>query len=407
MSVRGGASWSATYCKQYGRDRWNVLLNALADVPTQIAFVAPTISHSALRYLQRKSRFLPCVIPNCFIHDSNAELRMDNESSAPSSSALPTSTELVESNTVGASDAGRSTVHAVATNFPCNNCGHPGASGQGPANRDLNKQVQIVDDDHVIEEAREKTYFLDGASALAAYALGAQPGEVVLDMCAAPGGKSLIISCMITVARVPYYAIGSPSMPYHIRSSEDDEDDQGGLLVCNDASRDRLARLQATMSKFLPEYATAGQRLQFSCADVCKGGSFERFAPYDRILLDAPCSSDRHLLHKGGSAIANWSPSTPKAHAERQLKMLLIASKLLKRNGILLYTTCSLSEAENDAVGSAQRNDFVLDSGKYRSFVPFRRDLSAFSGCWGNPCRTLDMSNFGPMYFCKMQITGQ
>lgn len=33
----------------------------------------------------------------------------------------------------------------------------------------------------------------------------------------------------------------------------------------------------------------------------------ERFAPYDRILLDAPCSSDRHLLRKGGSAVAKWS----------------------------------------------------------------------------------------------------
>lgn len=41
---------------------------------------------------------------------------------------------------------------------------------------------------------------------------------------------------------------------------------------------------------------------------------------------------------------------TPKAHAERQLKMLLIASKLLRKNGILLYTTCSLSHSENESV---------------------------------------------------------
>lgn len=46
------------------------------------------------------------------------------------------------------------------------------------------------------------------------------------------------------------------------------------------------------------------------------------------------------------------STGTPKAHAERQLKMLLIASKLLKKNGILLYTTCSLSELENDGVSA-------------------------------------------------------
>lgn len=47
---------------------------------------------------------------------------------------------------------------------------------------------------------------------------------------------------------------------------------------------------------------------------------------------------------------------TPKAHAERQLKMLLIASKLLKKDGILLYSTCALSELENDAVGAQEQH---------------------------------------------------
>ncbi|CDI85984.1 hypothetical protein, conserved [Eimeria praecox] len=317
MSIRGGACWSNTYSKQYGQDRWKRLLNALAEVPTQLAFVAPNISHSALRYLLRKPRFVPCLIPNCFSFED------------PSSNSNDKKDEGGENATLAVSDSG----------------------GQVAGDQNMNGNVTIVEDEHIAEEARAKTYFLDGASALAAYVLGARPGEVVLDMCAAPGGKSLIILSMLTQANVPPYIIGNHSMLSEINIADNDEETEG-LLVCNDISRDRLARLQNTLNKFLPPYSTAGQRLQLSCADICKGGAFERFAPYDRILLDAPCSSDRHLLHKGGSALVNWSQSTPKAHAERQLKMLLIASKLLKKDGILLYSTCALSDIENDAVGT-------------------------------------------------------
>ncbi|CDJ46310.1 hypothetical protein, conserved [Eimeria brunetti] len=319
MSIRGGASWNATYSKQYGDCRWKQLLNSLAQVPIQLAFVAPQISHSALRYLLRRPRFVPCLIPNCFSYEDPSAAASSNKDEAANGGAAAAFT--AESNS------------------------------QLPTNQHGNGSVEIVEDEHVAEEARTKTYFLDGASALAAFALGARPGDVVLDMCAAPGGKALIILSMLTQATVPPYIIGKPCMQSET-NSDDSEDELEGMLVCNDISRDRLARLQSTLNKFLPPYATAGQRLQFSCADICKGGAFERFAPYDRILLDAPCSSDRHLLHKGGAAMANWSLGTPKAHAERQLKMLRIASKLLKKDGIILYSTCALSELENDGVST-------------------------------------------------------
>lgn len=294
----------------------------------------------------------------------------------------------------------------------------------------VDAQTQLQDDDHVVEEAREKVYFLDGASALAAYVLGARRGDVTLDMCAAPGGKSLIISCMIFSASIPPYFSGAHSVACS-GSYPDKENDEGGLLVCNDVSRERLARLQTALRRFLPGYLTAGQRLQFSCADVCKGGPFERFAPYDKILLDAPCSSDRHLLRKAGSAIVNWSPKTPKAHAERQIKMLLVASKLLKRNGVLLYTTCSLSDTENDAVierflkkAKVTMRILPLFDGEWPPEVKLldgtasqlKTDL--FSEHGQSPALFLveklkygyavlpDLSKFGPMYFCKMQLVG-
>ncbi|CDJ66292.1 hypothetical protein, conserved [Eimeria necatrix] len=421
MSARGGASWSSTYSKQYGKDRWSNLLQALSEPPNQLAFVAPNISHSALRYLLRKQRLVPCIIPNCLTCSDNAPVKENDAFNTNTAATVRGSQTTAAPTDCNASD-GPFSVPPDST-AEASSC---------PALHENNTEsVAIVDDDHVIEEARTKTYFLDGASALAAFVLEARPGEVVLDMCAAPGGKSLIISSMMSQAKLPSYIIGNNSMSYEI-DSIDNDDEAGGLLVCNDASRDRLARLQATLTKFLPPYATAGQRLQFSCADVCKGGAFERFAPYDRILLDAPCSSDRHLLRKGGSAVAKWSQGTPKAHAERQLKMLLIASKLLKKNGILLYTTCSLSELENDGVidkflkkAKGNVKTLPLFDGEWPAEVRLEgatanQDETTHENAGRKSGSALfsieklkhgyamlpDVSRFGPMYFCRMQILG-
>ncbi|KAL8273808.1 hypothetical protein Esti_002282 [Eimeria stiedai] len=463
MGIRGGGGWSATYSKQYGKERWQTLLNALADAPNQVAFVSPRISHSALRYLLRKPQLRPCLIPNCFIPRDILQSDAGN-------------TKLLSCAPRDPSNYGAQASHASAKSeaLQPDEDAHISLSMKACTNSELplSRNPQIIDDDHVVQEARVMTYFLgrlsscrhacshltnltsaelqfstdhlnsvskfftkygcsrtllsaDGASALAAYALGARPGEVVLDMCAAPGGKSLIISSMLSSAKTPSYLLANQSTLYQ-DSSVDDELDEGGLLVCNDASRQRLMRLQTSLTKFLPEYATTGQHLQFSCSDGCKGGAFERFAPYDKILLDAPCSSDRHLLHEGRSALANWSPGTPKACAERQLKMLLTASKLLKKNGIILYTTCSLSHMENEA---------VIEKFLTKTKVSIKV-LPLFDGEWPSEVKLLekgdsapdtklshsylfiieklvhgytmlpDISNFGPMYFCRMQVVG-
>jgi 16S rRNA C967 or C1407 C5-methylase (RsmB/RsmF family) len=81
---------------------------------------------------------------------------------------------------------------------------------------------------------------------------------------------------------------------------------------------------------------------------------------YDKILLDAPCSSERHVLHqlhKQDSAsnlhkdLLNWSPSSSDKIAKNlQLKMLINAVNALKFGGSLVYSTCSLSPSENDGV---------------------------------------------------------
>lgn len=76
------------------------------------------------------------------------------------------------------------------------------------------------------------------------------------------------------------------------------------------------------------------------CVYVCR---------YDRILVDAPCSSDRHVIQDSGEMLS-WSPARTKQFALRQTKILMSALKSLKAGGICVYSTCSLSPLENDAV---------------------------------------------------------
>lgn len=156
MSGRGSAGWSATYCKQYGKERWRVLLNALAEVPTQLAFVAPNISHSAFRYLLRRPRFLPCLVPNCFIYGNISQDDAGNASTLAGNSGLPAAAWPGESETRTEGSTSRSCGCGTAA-VPCKSV-VPVASGS-LENQEPDTHLQ-VDDDHVVEEAREKTYFL-------------------------------------------------------------------------------------------------------------------------------------------------------------------------------------------------------------------------------------------------------
>ncbi|CAK0794255.1 unnamed protein product [Prorocentrum cordatum] len=185
-----------------------------------------------------------------------------------------------------------------------------------------------------METERMPCYFLDGASVLAALALGARPGESVLDLCAAPGGKSLVLATAM-------FSGGGAGCA-------------GGRLVCNEPSRPRAQRLQRVLSSSLPEalMGPAG-RVSVTTADAASGSrpvAIERLGPYDRVLVDAPCTSDRHLAHQGAAALSSWAAGAVKANASRQLELLRTAASLVKPGGLVLYCTCALSEQENEGV---------------------------------------------------------
>lgn len=162
-------------------------------------------------------------------------------------------------------------------------------------------------------------YVLDPASVRAAQALGVKPHEQVLDLCAAPGGKALILAEALQ---------GS------------------GKLIANELSLPRRMRLKEVFETHIP---TSFQgNFQITGFDANLFG-LKRAGEFDRALLDAPCSSEQHLLVEDPEQKA-WKISRTKQLAQRQYSLLCSAMLALKPGGTLVYSTCSISPLENDGV---------------------------------------------------------
>ena len=93
---------------------------------------------------------------------------------------------------------------------------------------------------------------------------------------------------------------------------------------------------------FLPEEWR--KNIRITGHDASKWGVYEKEA-YDYILLDAPCSSERHVLCSPGH-LREWSPSRPKRLQALEYSMLSSAVLALRHGGILIYSTCSVNRGE-------------------------------------------------------------
>ncbi len=167
---------------------------------------------------------------------------------------------------------------------------------------------------HVWHEAG--LYYLQEASAMAPVPLLApQPGEIVLDLCAAPGGKTTQIAAAM---------------------------DGRGLLVCNEINPKRAKILARNIERMGVANALV---LNHHPSDLEKWfvGSF------DKILVDAPCSGEG-MFRKEEAAVTDWSQETVEMCARRQLEILQTAAKLLRPGGRLVYSTCTFAPEEDEGV---------------------------------------------------------
>jgi 16S rRNA (cytosine967-C5)-methyltransferase len=152
----------------------------------------------------------------------------------------------------------------------------------------------------------------DSSAQLVGYLLDPQPGEVVIDACAAPGGKTTHIAELMG--------------------------DKGTIWAC-DRTASRLRKLQEN-----------SRRLQLKSIQICTGDS--RSLPQfinsaDSVLLDAPCSG-LGTLHRHADARWRQTPESVQELSVLQQELLAHTSTFVKPNGVLVYATCTLHPAENE-----------------------------------------------------------
>jgi NOL1/NOP2/sun family putative RNA methylase len=150
---------------------------------------------------------------------------------------------------------------------------------------------------------------------LPATVLDAKPGENVLDLCAAPGGKTSQIAAGM----------------------------QGeGLLVANDVSSERLKALVKNIE-------LCGVRNAIVTNEQPKNLSVKFKGFFDKILVDAPCSGEG-MFRKDENAVKSWGKYKCESCASIQKEILEYADVMLKPGGRLVYSTCTFSPEENEAV---------------------------------------------------------
>lgn len=191
------------------------------------------------------------------------------------------------------------------------------------------------------QTGRTKEYYiLNASSLLPVLALDVKHGETVLDMCAAPGGKSVtLLQC------------ASP-----------------GHLHCNEPDTHRSRWLKQTLESFVP--VPHMNAISTSELDGRLIGKLHAKS-YDKVLVDAPCSNDRSWLFSSDAQQAAERISKRKSLPSIQTELLRSAIHALRPGGSVVYSTCTLSEAENSAVVSN-----ILNS--CRDVIP--ADLSDMAG---------------------------
>jgi len=155
----------------------------------------------------------------------------------------------------------------------------------------------------------------DASSMMASYFLNPQEDDVILDMCAAPGGKSIGMSLAMN---------------------------DKGLIISNDISYPRAKAMSQNVERMGRGNIIVASN-DFIFTHVHFANSF------DKILLDAPCSGSA-MMRKNSEAKADWSYTKVKRNAKTQMELLELAYGMLKEGGTLLYSTCSFSYEEDEAI---------------------------------------------------------
>ncbi|MFN3829246.1 MAG: RsmB/NOP family class I SAM-dependent RNA methyltransferase [Tepidimonas ignava] len=192
--------------------------------------------------------------------------------------------------------------------------------------------------------------YIQGLASMAAvWALQPQPGEEVLDLAAAPGGKTALMAALMG---------------------------NQGRIAAVEPVRARFHRMRANL-----------QRLGVRCAQpyLKDGTVVGRLVPqrFARVLLDAPCSSQAQFTRLDPTSWQHWSPRKVRASAALQARLIHSAAEALRPGGVLVYSTCSLSPEENECIVDGllrARDDMTLEPLPWPVELPALPGLTAWHG---------------------------
>ncbi len=178
-------------------------------------------------------------------------------------------------------------------------------------------------------------YIQEPSATSAVEAMEIKPGDTVLDLCAAPGGKSTQIAAAL---------------------------DGKGYLWSNEFVRSRVQSLISNIERLGVTNAAVSSMRPDELCPMLEGA-------FDKVLVDAPCSGEG-MFRKEPKALENWSLENSISCGDRQVKILASAAYAVKSGGLLCYSTCTFSYHENEEVVARflkLRPEFEL--------VPIKRDF--------------------------------
>ncbi|MFB6100410.1 MAG: RsmB/NOP family class I SAM-dependent RNA methyltransferase [Candidatus Nanohalobium sp.] len=220
---------------------------------------------------------------------------------------------------------------------------------------------------------RGEYYVQEESAALPVTVLDPQPGEKVLDMCAAPGGK-----CTQMAARM----------------------ENKGLIVANDDSAQRMKSLHANV------YRTGSKIIEATNYD---GRNIPEDEKFDRVLVDAPCSGEGDRYYRNFRAA---DEGESKGLQSLQKDLLKKAGRLVKEGGTVVYSTCTLTPTENEAVVSEIVEETDLELEMIETEAEHVRGVENFEDeCFGEEMqKTVRVyphhMESGMIYVAKLRKTG-
>ncbi|KAB5523569.1 hypothetical protein PHYPO_G00154110 [Pangasianodon hypophthalmus] len=220
-------------------------------------------------------------------------------------------------------------------------------------------------------------YLLNAVSLLPVLALAVRDGESVLDLCSAPGGKAL--------------AVLQTANP--------------GLLHCNEVDKSRYEWLVKTLESYVPRALRDTHTV--TNEDGRDIGS-KRPEMFDKVLVDAPCSNDRSWLFSAGAQQGELRLRERAKLPQLQKELLCSALAAVRPGGLVVYSTCTFSRAENQSVMEA-----VLSTSQGVELVDLEEELiGSFSGHFkfahlqpplGHLVVPEQGRTWGPMYVCRLR----